>query len=322
VLPSAALTNGPMALDLRPLTLPELLDRSFSTYRRHVWLFAGIMAVPGVFAMVYAVLMQFVQYWIGPLTPAGGPVDPNLAFQQMFLKVIPTLLLGLLFFAFYFVVYAFALGATTIAVARIYGNQPIDVAGSYRDVRPHGGRLVLLMLWSGARIGLVCLGLMVIVGLIVGMVGRLSPILSVMILVSGVMVSLAVMVFFTVRYAVCVPAAVLEGLGPNRAIARSVQLTRGYLGRIFLILLCAIVIAYATALLLQGPFMIVALFAGPGTVTALVFNVVAVVLGTAGSMFSGPIMIIGLAMAYYDLRIRKEALDLQMMFDSLDAPRA
>ena len=47
-------------------------------------------------------------------------------------------------------------------------------------------------------------------------------------------------------------------------------------------------------------------------------------LGTAGSAgtFTGPIMIIGLALAYYDLRIRKEALDLQMMFESIDAPRA
>jgi hypothetical protein len=30
-------------------------------------------------------------------------------------------------------------------------------------------------------------------------------------------------------------------------------------------------------------------------------------------------MIIGLAMAYYDLRIRKEAFDLQVMLESVDA---
>jgi len=44
------------------------------------------------------------------------------------------------------------------------------------------------------------------------------------------------------------------------------------------------------------------------------------VLGGTASMFSGPIMIIGLALMYYDLRIRKEALDLQIMLESLDAP--
>ena len=65
-----------------------------------------------------------------------------------------------------------------------------------------------------------------------------------------------------------------------------------------------------------------ALLAGRESVTALTLNLIGAIFGTIGSMFSGPIMIIGLAMAYYDLRIRKEALDLQMMLESLDAPRA
>ena len=47
------------------------------------------------------------------------------------------------------------------------------------------------------------------------------------------------------------------------------------------------------------------------------------VVGGIGRMFSGPMMIIGLAMIYYDLRIRKEALDLHVMLESLDAaPRS
>jgi len=52
----------------------------------------------------------------------------------------------------------------------------------------------------------------------------------------------------------------------------------------------------------------------------MLLGIVGAVLGGIGSMFSGPIMIIGLAMMYYDLRIRKEAFDLQVMLDSLDAP--
>ncbi len=34
------------ALDLRPLSLGELLDRTFFLYRRHFLLFIGIAAVP------------------------------------------------------------------------------------------------------------------------------------------------------------------------------------------------------------------------------------------------------------------------------------
>jgi hypothetical protein len=33
-------------LDLRPLSLGEMLDRTFSLYRGHFWLFIGINSVP------------------------------------------------------------------------------------------------------------------------------------------------------------------------------------------------------------------------------------------------------------------------------------
>jgi len=53
---------------------------------------------------------------------------------------------------------------------------------------------------------------------------------------------------------------------------------------------------------------------------SILLGVAGAVLGGIGSMFSGPIMIIVLAMMYYDLRIRKEAFDLQLMLEALDAP--
>jgi hypothetical protein len=37
-----------------------------------------------------------------------------------------------------------------------------------------------------------------------------------------------------------------------------------------------------------------------------------------GQMFSGPVMMIGLVLMYYDLRIRKEAFDLHMMLEALE----
>ncbi|HEV2350884.1 MAG TPA: hypothetical protein VG028_13675 [Terriglobia bacterium] len=38
-------------MELRPLSIGELLDRTFSYYRRNFWLFVGIVAAPQV-AMV------------------------------------------------------------------------------------------------------------------------------------------------------------------------------------------------------------------------------------------------------------------------------
>jgi uncharacterized membrane protein len=48
---------------------------------------------------------------------------------------------------------------------------------------------------------------------------------SVFLLVPGVILSL--------MFAVCVPAAVVEGLGPFAALKRSYELTKGFKGRIF-----------------------------------------------------------------------------------------
>jgi hypothetical protein len=302
-----------MPLDLRPLTLPELLDRSFATYKRHVRLFAGIMAVPGAFGFAYALLAQVLQYSNGAIAP---DTPPDVVLRRM----VPFFAAALVFLILYLIVYAFALGAITFAVARIYKDEPVSIAETYRAMRTRGWRLVLLMIWTFVRVALIGLGVMVLAGILAGFAAFLTPVLSGLIFVLGMFVSMAIMVYVGIRYGVCVPAAVLENLSANRALKRSVELTEGHRGRIFLIVLCAIVIAYATAVLLQAPFLLAAIFAGPGTTTALVLSVIGAALGAVGHAFSGPIMIIGLAMAYYDLRIRKEALDLQMMLEALDAP--
>ena len=60
---------------------------------------------------------------------------------------------ALVFMIVYFAVYAFALGATTIAVGQLYKGQEVSVAEAYREVRRHGGRLILLLIWGTLRVG-------------------------------------------------------------------------------------------------------------------------------------------------------------------------
>ncbi len=288
-----------------------MLDRSFSTYRRHLWLFVGIMAVPAVIALLYAIAAQLFQFSQGPITPGIAP-------KVMAARMVPMLIGAMAFLLVYMVVYAFALGATTIAVAHLYKDQPITVGDAYRQVRRHAWRIILLFVWVTLRLGGAWIGIIILAAIVGGISAVISPILSGIVLMIAFLVAAVVVGYMAVRYGVAVPAAVLENLTAGRALARSIELTEEHRGRVFLVLLCAIVITYATGALLQGPFMLGAFVAGPGTATALVLTVIGAVCGTIGGMFSGPIMIIGLAMIYYDLRIRKEALDLQMMLDSLD----
>ena len=306
-----------MALDLRPLTLAELLDRSFSTYTRHLWLFVGIMAVPASIAVVYSAVMQVLQYALGIQQP-----NPEAKPEQLLLTMVPVFISAVLFLVVYMVIYSFALGATTIAVAHLYKDRTVTVGAAYREVRRHGWRLILLLLWMTLRVAGAWLGLIFLGALIGGVLSAFVPILGGLVMIVVFVCAFLLAAYLGVRYGVAVPAVVLEDLKAGQALSRSVQLTEDHRGRVFLLILCAIVITYATAALLQGPFMMGAVFAGPGTTTALILSLAGAVLGAIGGMFSGPLMIIGLAMIYYDLRIRKEALDLQMMLEALDSPRA
>jgi hypothetical protein len=270
------------------------------------------MAIPAAFAMVMAVLLGIIRTPVGPNTPP----------EKLFLFMLPAVLALIVFAVVYMVVYMYALGATTVAVSELYLGRDTTVGAAYGRVRLMGVRLILLIVWTFLSIFGACLvvgAVSVGLALFLTLISRVLAFLVVPLAVLGVF---AVVVLMSVRFGVSVPALVIENVPAGTALKRSIELTRENVGRVFLIVLCATVIAYATALVFQGPFSIAALVAGPATKTALLLNIAGAVSGAIGGMISGPVMIIGLAMMYYDLRIRKEALDLELLLANLDSPRA
>jgi hypothetical protein len=301
-----------MQLDLRPLTLAELLDRSFSLYKRHFWLFVGIMAVPAAFAMLPMVSMRI----------ARSPVARTLPPEKALLYVLPMALGIIIFTLLYMVVYMYAVGAASIAVSDLYLGRDSTVGSAYRRVRPLGWRLVLLLLWTILSILGACFVVGVTVVAFAFLVSFVARPLGVLVAVFAFLGVLVVFVWMTVRMGVSVPVLVVEKVTAATALKRSFELTEGNVGRVFLIVLCATVVAYATALIFTGPFSVAALAVGPETRTALLLNISGAISGAIGGMLSGPVMIIGLAMVYYDLRTRKEALDLELLLANVDEPRA
>ena len=302
-------------MDLRPLTLAELLDRAFSLYRRHVWMFAGIMAVPAALGFVQAALMQMPNLAVR--------ANPHMTPQQALGVMIPVFALGLLLFLFYVVAYALALGATTIAVSQIYLGRDATVRSAYGAVKHRLGRLVLVMIWATLRVGGVGLGVMFVGGLLAAVVavvaGRpLGAALAVLVLGCTMLTALVLVTFMGTRYGVSVPAATLEDQPASAALARSVDLTTSNRWRVLLVILCAIVVTYATVLMLEGPFLIAQFVVGPQTWAGQLLLLAGAAAGGIGSMFTAPVMIIGLVLIYYDLRVRKEAFDLQVMLEAID----
>jgi hypothetical protein len=296
-------------MDLRPLAIGELFDRAFVLYRRHFWLFVGITAVPGVFALVLTLINTAIQ------NPALQSMDPDSAEFEAAMMGMMVAFAGLMaVLAIYFVVYMIALGATTFAVSEVYLGRTASIGQVYGRMKGRIGALLWLLFLVGVRI----FGLWVLAMIVFGMAAAIHPILGGIVGLGAIGITALLTGFMMLRWGVSVPALVLEGLPARKSLARSIELTRGRLGRVFLLGLCATMVTYGALALFQMPLVGLAMYVGLDTWAGFSLNAAGAVLGTVATTLTSPFLIIGLALIYYDARIREEGFDLEVMLTALD----
>lgn len=299
---------------LQPLNLGELLDRMFSLYRKNFLLFFGIMLLPSLLAMASGILMAVLR------TPMVAPKAGNPAAN---LAVIGGALGGVVVFILaYWIVYAVALGASTFAVADVYLGRSGSIAASYRRIRGRIWRLLWLMFLVGLRVFgvfiLLTLGIAIAMPALAAGRGAAFGVLAVLTTLLGFLAGLVVAVWFVLRYSICIPSLVLEDLPAGQAIRRSVQLMKGNYLRCFVLLLLTVIIAYVSLAIFQGPFYIAMILAMRHGQVAIWLLSLSSIAGALGQALSAPLIMIGLVLLYYDIRVRKEAFDLQLMMALVD----
>jgi hypothetical protein len=221
----------------------------------------------------------------------------------------------------YWIVYAVALGASTFAVADVYLGRKASIAASYRRIRGRVGRLLWLMLLVAVRVfGVIVLMSVGLALLMPTMIGRgplagLAAGLMVLVLLPAIFV---LFVWLMIRYSVSIPSMVLEDVSAGQAIRRSVQLIKGNYLRCFLLLLLTLIITYVSLMIFQGPFYIAMILAARHGQVAVWLLSLSSVSGALGGALSAPLIMIGLVLLYYDIRVRKEAFDLQLMMSLVD----
>ncbi len=311
-----------MNLDLRPLTVSEFLDRTFSIYRHRFLLFVGLMAPQAVLSLVAALIWG----WATASLRTSADLDLDNVLDVMLGASVGVLLFTIAHWA----LYVLGVGATTAAVSDLYGRLTPDVGSAYAAATRRLGSLLWLTFLMAVRLLGVLAACLVIPGAVLGAAGGMSALQSpdtalvgglavagFVLMMLGMLVAFAIVVFMALRYGVAIPAVVLEPIGGRNAIRRSVRLTRGLLGRAFLLVICAAVISWVAAMVLQIPFAIAMLVAGPETRTGFWLNMAGIATGTAGQTITAPIVAIGVVVLYFEARIRHEALDLQVMTEAL-----
>lgn len=313
--------------DLRPLSFSELLDRTFTYYRRNFWLFISIMAIPQVFIVAMNMCMDAVQR-LGPGAVAGGG-GPGSAVA---LGAMGGFLIGLVVMVvLYWLLYSLALGATTFAISEVHLGRTPSARECYRRMKGRFRRIVDLVFSVGLRVGGVAMIpfiALVALGIGVGAAAGSSAIAIIVMILAflGLIAGAVAAVWMILRYGLCLPALLLEKLTVKEAIRRSIFLTKGNRGRVFLVLLLMTLVASTVGGLVQAPFYVgVFVYAAKGqAIPPLWLSLPMNIAGGVGYAVTSPLLTIGLALLYYDARVRKEGFDIQLMMDALDqrAPHA
>jgi hypothetical protein len=305
------------AAELKPMSLSELLDRTFTLYRNRFWLFCGIMVIPEIAIMICS-LIVVVGFPIHVLPIAQSAQDPFAIFRTMQSRFVPTFLalIAQLFFQ------AFALGAVTIAVSELYLGRAVSIRNAYRMIRGKILGLIglIILLFLIAFVFLV--GIFVAVGLVGGLASvaltAISPILSVIAILLVAVGGFVLAAWLLMRFAVSIPVFLLEQQGAVESMTRSGVLTRGHRGRILGAVLVMYIVSFVVQSLFVMPFAILGfMYAVKGLLPMWLQAGQTVMAALAGTV-AGPLFMITIALIYYDVRIRKEAFDLESMMNALN----
>jgi len=266
--------------ELRPMAVGEILDAGFGILRRH---FGTVLSLAVIALSVPTAISLYVEF------SGGVAVRPGLwALGQ------------LLSMAGYLVV--------TGATIRVVSEEYLGRAPALGEALAFAGAKLWRILASGFAsaivIGLsiapagIAFGVAVPLGTGGGGFGMLLAMLVGLAL-------LAIPAIVACGYAVVVQAVTLEPLGSALdSLGRSWTLTKGYRGRVFVLYL--VVLALIT--LVSLPFGIVAQM---GATNPLLL-VGAAALGLL-TMLAYPVVSAVFTVLYYDLRVRKEAFDLELL---------
>jgi hypothetical protein len=292
---------------LRPLSTPELLDRTFSIYRSRFLLFAGIIAVPNLLTLVVNLARIAADPTAFSLQSAAS-LSPS-----YFLWTLVTVVVSL-------AVLAASMGATAIGVSHVYLDRPITVVDALSRVMRRVPRLVLMMLIVGVAV----VGLPLVAVMITALLAAIAWPLALI----GVPLVIGGLIFAVVdalMWSLAVPVAAIEDKGILAAFARSTQLTRGDRLRILLVVFLFVVIIWVVQILITLPVGILAFFYATTRGGTMGFippwlQVFTVVSSLIAQCVVGPLMTIAFVVLYYDNRVRKEAFDLELMMADVDGP--
>jgi hypothetical protein len=268
---------------LHPMGIGEILDAAIKLYRRNAWTLFRIVLVVVAPVTVLANLIQ-VSATPSDLTPKFGlsgfttpSNNPNISSRDAVTLVVGALIA----FTLTWIGSLVATGATFKALAEAFlGEQP-----DWKRSLAFAGRRLHSLLW----------------------VSLLGAILTLL----GAVACLLPGIYLAVAFTVAVPVLLSEGLTGRKALGRSRRLIKGRWWRTLgLIVLGGILTGIVNSVL--SALVVGVAFEGAHANTVLGFTV-STFATTAAKALTTPFTAAYVTVLYFDLRVRHEAFDLQLL---------
>lgn len=308
-----------------PLSLGEILDRTIQLYRRNFLLFVGISVIPSAIEVLTSGGLSIYFTSQAPALQGTAPqVGTVIAFILIFL--------AFLFIGLPLLVAAFSLALSALNYAVVLRNR--GEAATVRDSYMYGirhfwrylGIVALQFLFALVIPGAVAAGIIVI-GSIAGTLLAKTGGQTAFAIFFGLLIFLLLLAFLAVcvwiwlYYCLAVPASVTEDTKVWPSMKRSLQLTKGTRGRIFVMYLLVIVLTLIIAYALTIPLDVVlkltvyksmnamTLFTKP----PLLVQIANLFISFLQRAFVMPIYAVALVLFYNDQRTRQEGYDIELL---------
>lgn len=292
--------------DLRPMEFGEILDGALTLFRRHFGLFLKLSLAVMWLPIALGVYLGVRFFGLQEATPE----ETVAAFQT---QLLPLMFWGLVTVF----VYVCAMLVLTAGSIRIISDSYLEREPQFGEVwRFSLGKIVplfLVGLGKGLLLTVVMILCVLVFSFVVGVGRVLGPAFLVLAFLGLMVGSCWLVLYVASGYMVTTPTVVLEPLSSAfDSFGRSWELTRGMKLRV----LGLAVVGWLISVALPGAVRFVISMTLVGLPRAqLVWSVAS----TALPILLAPILPCVLTLAYYDLRVRREAFDLQLLSGELGA---
>ena len=295
-----------MAIELRPLSAGEVLDRTFQVFRSHFTMFLGMATIAAGIQTAGSAL-----YVTGTRYALRHGYGHALAAIWTSSGSLINLCVSLLAFS---VVFA----AMARAVFSLYLGQTTGISQAYREIWPHWFRYVRLSVTAGF---LALWPALLVVGGFIVEIALAPKIKSATTATTAatmfgftaleMLVAAPICIWLLCRLALCSAACVIEDLKVRASLKRSVMLSKGLRWRIFLLLLLVYVVQVIVVMVLMTPtFVFLVRAHGQLSMGLTIYQLI---IGFITTTLITPVYGIGLTVIYLDARIRKEGYDIEVL---------